>query len=151
MRMFRTACFATATLAALSLAAGPAVAAGKPKGAKPTDPTEIFKLYAGKTSTWNSGGFAYWGAKGDYQGLSSSGDWIAGFVRTSGMTSLSGDGDLHLSAGSRQHASTQSDFSNGSTRINVRGENRVDTLYRTDFDHLASSAANLLRRLKDRT
>lgn len=60
----------------IGFAAGSALAAGKPKGAKPTSPDVIWKLYAGKTSHWNSGGFAYWGPDGTYRGISKTGEWF---------------------------------------------------------------------------
>lgn len=60
----------------LGLAAGAAVAAGKPKGAQPTDPQVIWKLFAGKTSHWNQGGTAYWGPDGTYRGVNRNGDAI---------------------------------------------------------------------------
>ena len=53
---------------AVALSSGMAMAdKSPPKGSKPTDPNTIIKLYAGKTSNWNSGGGAYWAPNGDLQ------------------------------------------------------------------------------------
>lgn len=71
----RNVAFLIATFTAAFFATS-ALAEKKPKGAKPTDPQQIASLYAGKTSHWNNGGFAYWGPGGEYQGLNKTGDAI---------------------------------------------------------------------------
>ncbi|EDZ48405.1 conserved hypothetical protein [Rhodobacterales bacterium Y4I] len=72
MKHFICAAFAIAAIAL----SPPAFAGSKPKGAKPADPKQIAALYAGKTSHWNRGGFAYWGPGGEFQGLGKSGDSV---------------------------------------------------------------------------
>ncbi|WP_101065697.1 DUF995 domain-containing protein [Roseovarius salinarum] len=58
---------------AAALLAGAAYAGGKPSGATPTDPQKIYRLFAGKTSNWDSGGHAYWGPDGTYRGIGETG------------------------------------------------------------------------------
>lgn len=67
--------FSVISITAISLATV-ALADKKPKGAKPTNPQQIVNLYSEKTSHWNSGGFAYWGPGGEYQGLSKTGEAV---------------------------------------------------------------------------
>ncbi|WP_027234561.1 DUF995 domain-containing protein [Leisingera caerulea] len=54
----------------------PVFAGSKPKGAKPADPKQIAALYAGKTSHWTRGGYAYWGPGGEFLGVGKSGDSV---------------------------------------------------------------------------
>ncbi len=59
------------------MAAGPVFAEKKqPKGSTATPPNEIAKLYAGKTSAWNRGGFAYWKPNGEFHGVGKTGDAV---------------------------------------------------------------------------
>jgi hypothetical protein len=78
MKSAKTIAITALTAASLALlpAAG-ALAKSKPKGAKPTDPQFIIDSYAGKTSSWNSGGFAYWGADGTYRAINKRHDAVA--------------------------------------------------------------------------
>jgi phage/plasmid-associated DNA primase len=77
-----------AATAAITLAgASAALADKKPKGAKKTEPQVIAQLYAGKTSNWNSGGHAYWGANGQYKAINKKGTAVGvgkWFVTTRG-------------------------------------------------------------------
>lgn len=67
---------AVAVCVLAAMPAASALAGGKPKGAKATPPEVILQLYAGKTSNWNSGGHAYWGPGGRFQGINKTKDAV---------------------------------------------------------------------------
>ncbi|PWE34141.1 hypothetical protein DDZ14_02690 [Maritimibacter sp. 55A14] len=81
----RTSNIALSGFGIIALCTSVALAGGKPEGAKPTNPKKIYKLFAGKTSNWNRGGYAFWGPKGELQATGKSGSVGVGkwYVTTS--------------------------------------------------------------------